>query len=120
MSDPDNDFSTEGWIEEKAHDWTPENPRFILRPPTAAELLAEAEEEPNFIDLSDYRPVIDRLRSKGFSYREVARWLSSRGIQVSYGTIYRLCTRGLSDDERHMAEEELHQENEEEDFRNRP
>lgn len=118
MNDSTGKFEPQGWIEEKAPNWTAERPVYILRPPTVAELLAEADEEPNYVELSDYRPVIDRLRAKGFSYREVARWLTGRGIEVSYGTVYRLCTRGLPDDEKDIAAEELHQEEEDETHRN--
>lgn len=119
MSDPVKaNFPPEGWIEEKAPNWTPERPVYVLRPPTVSELMAEADEEPDFLELSDYRPVIDRLRSKGFSYREVARWLTGRGIEVSYGTVYRLCTRGLPEEEKDFAQEELRQEEEDELHRN--
>lgn len=78
--------------------------------PSVNELLEQVAEEPNFFDLAEYWPVIEQLRNKGFSYREVAKWLSGRGIEVSYGAIYRLCTRRLSDEEKEMADRDFEEE----------
>lgn len=89
----------------------------FARPPSVGELLAEAAEEPNFIDLDEYLPVIEQLREKGFSYREVANWLTARGIEVSYGAVYRLCVRRLAYDEAVIAEQELQEEEDAETHR---
>jgi hypothetical protein len=43
------------------------------------------------VPLSKYREAIVILRSeKGFSYREIARWLSERGIPCDYNEVYRV------------------------------
>jgi len=68
-----------------------------MPPPDA--LLREAEEEPNYRDLSEYCPVIATLRGKGFSYREIAEWLSERGVELDHNAVYRLYTRNMSDHE---------------------
>ena len=75
-----------------------------MPPPDA--LLREAEEEPNYRDLSEYCPVIATLRGKGFSYREIAEWLSERGVDLDHNAVYRLYTRSLSDVEAHLEDQE--------------
>lgn len=113
MNSP-NDSIPDNWIKERAADWTPERPSYVMRPPSVGELLSEAEQEPNFIDLAEYWPVVQSLREKGFSYREVANWLTARGIEVSYGAVYRLCTRRLSYKEQELAQMEMEEEEQEE------
>jgi len=75
-----------------------------MPPPDA--LLREAEEEPNYRDLSEYCPVIATLRGKGFSYREIAEWLSERGVELDHNAVYRLYTRNMSDHEAKMEDQE--------------
>jgi len=75
-----------------------------MPPPDA--LLREAEEEPNYRDLSEYCPVIATLRGKGFSYREIAEWLSERGVELDHNAVYRLHTRNMSDHEAKMEDKE--------------
>ena len=75
-----------------------------MPPPDA--LLREAEEEPNYRDLSEYFPVIATLRGKGFSYREIAEWLSERGVELDHNAVYRLYTRNVSDHEAKMEGQE--------------
>ena len=88
-----------------------------MPPPDA--LLREAEEEPNYRDLSEYCPVIATLRNKGFSYREIAEWLSERGVELDHNAVYRLYTREMSDSEAHRADEEADLEAQLEAQRNR-
>jgi len=75
-----------------------------LPPPDA--LLREAQEEPGYRDLREYFPVISTLRDKGFSYREIAEWLSERGIDLDHNAVYRLYTRNLSADEAYLEAKE--------------
>ena len=77
-----------------------------LEMPQPEALLREAEEEPNYRDLSEYCPVIATLRGKGFSYREVAEWLSERGVELDHNVVYRLYTRNMSDREAKMEDQE--------------
>jgi len=88
-----------------------------MPPPDA--LLREAEEEPNYRDLSEYRPVIATLRGKGFSYREIAEWLSERGVELDHNAVYRLYTRNMSDHEAKMEDHEADLEAQLEGQRNR-
>ena len=88
-----------------------------MPPPDA--LLRQAEEEPNYRDLSEYCPVIATLRGKGFSYREIAEWLSERGVELDHNAVYRLYTRNLSDHEAKMEDQEADLEAKLEGQRNR-
>ena len=88
-----------------------------MPPPDA--LLREAEEEPNYRDLSEYCPVIATLRGKGFSYREIAEWLSERGVELDHNAVYRLYTRNMSDLEAKMEDQEADLEGQLEAQRNR-
>ena len=88
-----------------------------MPPPDA--LLREAEEEPNYRDLSEYCPVIAKLRGKGFSYREIAEWLSERGVELDHNAVYRLYTRNMSDQEARMEDQEADLEGQLEAHRNR-
>jgi transposase-like protein len=68
-----------------------------VEPPHPDALLREAEEEPSYRDLREYVPVISTLRGKGFSYRDIAEWLSERGIDLDHNGVYRLYTKSLTD-----------------------
>jgi hypothetical protein len=63
-------------------------------------LLEQAEKEPNRKLLEDYRETINLLRSdKGFSFREIAEWLTQNGVDADYNAVYRVYTKGMPDDE---------------------
>src|ERR1700704_3175709 len=68
--------------------------REIVMPPPE-HLLMEAEDEPNYRDLSHYASVIRTLRDKGFSYRDIAEWLSKRGVDVDHNAVYRVYTNSV-------------------------
>ena len=72
------------------------NGESIAMPPPEA-LLMEAEQELNYNDFSAYSEVIRTLRNKRFSYREIAEWLSDRGVPVDHNAVYRIYTKGLTD-----------------------
>ncbi len=78
--------------------------------PDPDELLQEAEQEPNYRDLAEYTAVISRLREKGFTYRNIAEWLSKRGVQIDHNAVYRVYVNNMSDvaasEESELAEEE--------------
>jgi hypothetical protein len=88
-------------------------------PPDPRALFEEAEQEPNYRALCEYTPVISKLREKGFSFREIAEWLSERGVDVDHNAVYRIYTNRLSDYEAAMVEEQEDREAEMEAFRNR-
>jgi len=77
-----------------------------LEMPAPDALLREAEEEPNYRDLNQYCPVIATLLGKGFSYREIAEWLSERGVELDHNSVYRLHTRNMPDLEAKMEDQE--------------
>lgn len=62
-------------------------------------LLEEALKEPNRKLLQDYRETISVLRdNKGFSFREIAEWLTQNGVDADYNAVYRVYTKGLPED----------------------
>jgi hypothetical protein len=77
--------------------------RPISMPPPEV-LFQEAEQEPDFRALSAYSDSIRMLRGKGFSYREIADWLSERGFDVDHNAVYRVYTNSLSDYDAHLEE----------------
>jgi hypothetical protein len=56
-------------------------------PPEIAFREAEAETDRNL--LRQYIDSIHLLREKGFSYREIAEWLTERGLSVDHNEVYR-------------------------------
>jgi len=63
-------------------------------------LLEQAEKEPSRKLLADYRDTINVLRKdKGFSFREIAEWLTQNGVAADYNAVYRVYIKGLPDDE---------------------
>jgi hypothetical protein len=95
-----------------------------LRPPTSISmpppdfLFREAEQEPDLQSLSAYVDSIELLRAKGFSYREIAHWLSQYGVHVDHNAVYRVYTNSLSDYDAHLEEEREAEEAREEARRN--
>lgn len=54
----------------------------------AARLLAEAKAEEPIVRLDEYIEVIDELRKKNLSFREIAEWLQARGVDVNRARVY--------------------------------
>lgn len=42
--------------------------------------------------LEPYREEIERMRSEGFSYRQIAEWLEKKGVVVNKVTVGRFCS----------------------------
>lgn len=58
--------------------------------PNPATLLEMAQREPDAKLIAEYIDVIVHLRLvKHFSYREIADWLTARGLDVDYNAVYR-------------------------------
>src|SRR6266550_7903756 len=72
-------------------------PRTPISMPPPEFLFREAEQEPDFRTLSAYVDSIRTLRDKGFSYREIAHWLSEHGVDVDHNAVYRVYRNSLSD-----------------------
>ena len=63
-------------------------------------LLEQARGETNRKLLQDYRDTIRVLRDeKGFSFREIADWLTENGVEADYNSVYRVYTKGMSDEQ---------------------
>jgi hypothetical protein len=86
--------------------------------PDPERLFREAEQEPDVRALCAYVDSIRMLRDKGFSYREIADWLSERGLDVDHNAVYRAYTKSLSDYDRHLDDLQEVEEAREEAFRN--
>lgn len=67
---------------------SPPNTAISTPPPDV--LFREAEQEADVLALSAYVDSIHLLREKGFSYREIADWLSKRGIDADHNAVYRV------------------------------
>ena len=59
-------------------------------------LLEEAEKESDLDFLEKYVRVIDTLRNKGFSYRDISSWLAKRGVEADHNAIYRAYVKNLT------------------------
>jgi len=82
-------------------------------PPDVLEEAALAE--PDYLKLGEYSGVISILRGKGFSFRQIAGWLSGRGVDADHNSVYRVYSKGLTHDEQ---QELCREEAEEQESRN--
>jgi hypothetical protein len=67
--------------------------------PHPEELLVDAREEVPRRILDSYYPVISELRSKGFSFAEIAQWFCDKSIYVDKNAVYRTYTKHMSEAE---------------------
>src|SRR6266480_1695022 len=79
-------------------------PRTAISMPPPEFLFREAEQEPDLQTLSAYVDSIRVLRDKGFSYREIAHWLSERGVDVDHNAVYRVYADFLSGHDSQLEE----------------
>ena len=93
-------------------------PRTAISMPPPELLFREAEQEPDFRTLSAYVDSVRTLRDKGFSYREIAHWLSEHGVGVDHNAVYRVYRNSLSDYDAHLEDLQEAEETEEEARRN--
>jgi hypothetical protein len=56
---------------------------------SAEEILAEAHQAESRDTLKAHRKTIDLLRSKGYSWREIAEFLSERGVEADHTKLFR-------------------------------
>jgi hypothetical protein len=73
-------------------------------------LFQQAEQEPDFQTLSAYVDSIQLLRDKGFSYREIAQWLSEHGVLADHNAVYRVYHNNLSDYDSYLEDQRENQE----------
>jgi hypothetical protein len=68
-------------------------------PPEA--LLEQAKKEPKRILLMDHIVTIKTLRNeKKFTFRAIAEWFASRGIETDHSAVYRTYLAGIPEQER--------------------
>lgn len=84
--------------------------------PPPGDLLLKARGEAHRRLVEEYYETICVLRSeKGFSFREIGDWLTENGVDADYNSVYRVYTKGMSEDEKlRAAGEDAEQEQEEE------
>jgi transposase-like protein len=64
--------------------------------PDPHELLRQAEEEPHQRALQDYGEVISKLKDeKRFTFREIADWLTERGVKTDHNAVWRAYTKHM-------------------------
>jgi hypothetical protein len=74
---------------------------------TAESLLSLAVQEPPRRELAEFSEVIRVLRDdKGFTFREIAAWLSHYAFETDHNAVYREYTKGMHPNE---AEAEAHE-----------
>lgn len=94
------------------------SPSQSIEGPPPEVLFLEAESEPGQRSLAQYLDSIRVLRDKSFSYREIAEWLSERGVPADHNTVYRVYTKSLSDYHAHLEEQRADEEERDEALRN--
>ena len=57
--------------------------------PNLDNILADAKAAPPKVRLEEYREAVEALREKGYSWREVADFLSQRGVVTDHTRVYR-------------------------------
>ena len=58
--------------------------------PDPADVLSDAQSEPSRRPVQEYMDAIVELReSKGFSFREIAEWISKNAVTTDHNTVYR-------------------------------
>ena len=74
--------------------------------PSPDELFAEAMEEPDYYDLRKYRMAIQTLRVMGFSFRQIASWLSNHDVPADHNAVYRVYTADMHPGEVELVDQE--------------
>jgi hypothetical protein len=82
-------------------------------------IFLEAEAEPDFRSLAQYKDSIRVLRNKRFSYRDIAEWLSERGVAADHNSVYRVYTKSLSDYDAALEAQRVEEEDRDDALRNR-
>jgi hypothetical protein len=79
--------------------------------PSPKQLFEEAQLETNRRRLKVCIDTIRLLRNdKGFSFREIADWLTARGITSDHNSVYRAYMKSLTPEEEHELSEREHME----------
>jgi hypothetical protein len=62
-------------------------------------MLEEAQEEVEQRELAEYLDSISLLREKGFSFRAIAEFLTKHGVTADHNSVYRIFTKGMTEEE---------------------
>lgn len=74
-------------------------------PPREA-FLQEAKREPKRKLVSDHIETINHLRNeKRFTFRDIAAWLTARGIETDHSAVYRAYLAAIPEDQRDPRED---------------
>ena len=57
------------------------------------EILSQANSAPNKLSLEAHRDTILVLRDKGYTWREIAKFLDERGVSADHTSVYRLVSK---------------------------
>jgi hypothetical protein len=72
----------------------------VLEFPPPDYLLEMARGEPSQKLLQEYAESIRTLRDeKGFTFREIAEWLTEHGVEADHNAVYRVYTKEMSEDQ---------------------
>ncbi|SRR6266498_560500 len=106
--------SVQGWNES---DTTPQAGTasvIHLEFPPPEYLLERARGEPNRKLVEDYNDTIRVLRDeKGFTFREIADWLTENGVEADHNAVYRAYTKGMPESEVAQMDQQVEEESRE-------
>lgn len=71
----------------------------MTQPINPNDLLAEAQEVINNggIFLDDYSETMWSLRNAGWSFRRIAEWMTSKGIECTHNQVYYVLSKGVTE-----------------------
>ncbi len=61
--------------------------------PTATDILQAAQDAPSKDSLETHLPTIETLRDKGYTWREIAAFLTEHGVPTDHSKVFRLATK---------------------------
>lgn len=61
--------------------------------PTATDILEAAQNAPSKDSLEEHLPTIETLRGKGYTWREIAAFLTEHGVPTDHSKVFRLVTK---------------------------
>lgn len=71
--------------------------------PDPSGLLAAAKDEMPQLYLDDYIETIHELRAKCFTFRQIADWLTKRGVQADHNSVWRVYAKRMSNAEMELS-----------------
>jgi len=65
----------------------------LSEPQHLRDILEEAKKQPKKESLSEYKETIEVLRNKGYTWRDISKFLNDRGVETDHTKIYRMMQR---------------------------